>query len=221
MQPSRLSRLLDGAPVALPPRLDRLSERWFAARPRTRAALLAGVAGLLLLVGATHLVASPFGPPQTVLLATRDLPVGHPLSPSDLRSTGWPRELVPTGALTARAAVEGRTVRAPLPEGAVATDRHLGDLGMADLLPGGRAGVPVSLDLLPALEPGTRLDLVGRDVHGQPIALAADALVIGDDGDAVWLAVAPDQAPGVAAAAAAGVLTTVVRAPGARRAGTP
>jgi hypothetical protein len=213
MQRPRLSRLLDGAPVALPPRLDVLSERWFAARPRTRVALLAGAVGLLLLVGAAHLIASPFGPPQTVLVATGDLPAGHRLDASDLRATGWPRELVPAGALAVRGDGVGRTLRAPLPAGAVATDRHLGDLGLADLLPADRAGVPVPIDLLPDLEVGTRLDLVGRDVHGQPIALAADALVVGDDGDALWLAVTPGDAPGVAAAAAAGVLTTVVRAP--------
>jgi Flp pilus assembly protein CpaB len=206
-----LSRLLDGAPVALPPRLDRLSERWWAARPRTRAVMLACGAGLVLLVGLAHVAASPFGPPQTVLVATRDLPAGHPLSVADLRTTGWPRDLVPAGALSSRDPWPDRTLRAPLPAGAVATDRHLGDLGLADLLPDGRAGVPVARDLLPDLRVGTRVDLVGRDLHGQAVTLTADAFVVGDDGDTQWLAVAPRDAAAVAAAAAAGTLTTVVR----------
>jgi pilus assembly protein CpaB len=197
---------LDGPPPALPRLLDRAAERWWAARPRSRAAV--AVAALLLLVagGVARASSSPYGPPVPVLIATRDLPVGHQLAPDDLRRATWPRDLVPAGA-----AIDLRgTVVGALPSGSVATDRHVAVSGLAAALPGGHAAVPVPTDAIPAVPAGARLDVVLADLDGGVHLLARSATVLTADGEVVWLAVASDEAPAVAGAASRGALSVVL-----------
>jgi pilus assembly protein CpaB len=200
---------LDGPPPALPRLLDRAAERWWAARPRSRAALVAAALVLLLAGGVVRVTASPHGPPVTVLVATRDLPVGHELAPDDLRRARWPRDLVPAGAATD---LRGTVVGA-LPAGAVATDRHVAVSGLAAALPDGHAAVPVPTDAVPTVPTGARLDVVVADLDGGVQVLARSATVLGADGDIVWFAVATAQAPAVAGAASRGGLSVVLLPP--------
>lgn len=193
----------------LPPALDRLTEAWWRARPRTR--VLAGVAVALFLIvgGIAHAASTPGGPPVRVWVTTRDLFPGDALTVSDRVARMWPRDLVPDGTLDQPAGV----VTAPLPRGAVVTDRHVGDLGFAASVPAGRVAVSVPVEQLPAVMPGTRVDLVGVGQDGSGALLADGAVVVHDDGEAVWLAVDPDVSVQVSVAAASARLAIVVRPP--------
>lgn len=202
---------LDGPPVALPPALDRLSERWWSLRPRHRALAVVVLAAVVVLVGPVRLVASPHGPPTSVLVATRDLPVGHELVADDLRPATWPRDLVPDGATT-----EARgTVTGPLPRGGVVTSAHLAPpgSGVAAAVPTGRVAVTIPADLLPPLPAGAHLDLVAPDPDGLPRVAASSATVVAVEGELVWVAVDPPEGPAVAAAAARGQVVAILRPP--------
>lgn len=202
-------RHLDGPPFALPRPLDTVAERWWRARPRTRALLGLAGAAIVVVAGVAHAGASPHGPPTDVWIASRDLAVGQLLGRDDVRRTAWPRDLVPDGALREPAG----TVRAPLPRGAVITDRHLGDAGLTARLPAGAAAVAIPHDTLPSLPPGTHADLVGHDLDGRAVTLASRAVVLAVDDDAVWVAVDHDVAARVAGAAATGAMAVVVVPP--------
>jgi hypothetical protein len=208
---SLLRHRLDGPPVALPGGLDRWSERWWALRPRTRALTLAALLAVAALLGPARLATSPHGPPTTVLVASRDLPVGHELAPDDLRPATWPQDLVPAGAVT-----EPRgTVTGPLPRGAVATDAHLAPpgSGIGAAVPAGRAAVTIPAELLPPLPAGARIDLVAPDVDGTPHVVAGAATVVTSEAELVWVAVEPSDAPAVAAAIARGQVVAILRPP--------
>lgn len=209
MRRSLLLSHLEGAPFALPSILDRASERWWARSPRTRFVLVGSALALAVLAGLSHAAATPYGPPSTVHVATRDLPIGHEVSPGDLRRADWPLELIPADATTD----PGGRLTAPLPAGAVLTDGHLGSGGIAGLLPPGTVGVPLPTGSIPALTPGQRVDVVGRDVQGVGLVLARGARVIAVEAEEVWLAVTRESAPDVAAAAPTGTVSVVVLAP--------
>lgn len=209
--PSRLPslRLLDGPPPSLPQIVDAASERWWGLRPRTRAGLGAVIALVVLAAGAGHVASSPWGPPVTVLVAARDLETGETLTRSDVRRTGWPESLVPAGALSEATG----TVVTPIPEGAVLTDRYLGDAGLAAALPDGHVAVPLPMELLPRLPAGVRLDLVAAQLDGRGVTVAQRALLLSGDGTQVWVAVERAVAADVAAAATTGQLTAVILPP--------
>ncbi len=200
---------LSGPPVVLPTWLDHLAERWWAASPRARLAvtLLATIALLAAALG--HAAATPYGPPTTVLVATRDLAPGDPLSAADLRRRTIPRDLVPDGAL---GRAEG-VLAAALPAGAIATDRHLGDGGVVANLPAGRVAVAVAAERLPTLTAGMRADLIGADHDGRATVLGRDAVVWAVEVDTVWFAVDAGDAVAVTGAAAIGSLAVVVLPP--------
>lgn len=209
MRRSLLLGHLDGPPFALPDILDRASERWWSLPPRTRVVLGAGALALVLLAGLSHAAAAPYGPPATVHVAARDLPIGHEVAAGDLRRTDRPRELIPAGATSDPA---GR-LTAPLPAGAVLTDGHLGSDGIASLLPTGTVAVPLPVESIPTLAVGQHVDVVGRDVQGVGAVLARGARVIAVEAEDVWLAVSREAAPDVAAAAPTGTVSVVVLAP--------
>jgi hypothetical protein len=200
---------LNGPPVVFPRGLDRLSERWWSVRPRRRALAITIVVATVALAGPARLLASPHGPPTPVLLAARDLPVGHELSPDDLRPAAWPQDLVPDGATS-----ESRgTVTGPLPRGAVVTTAHLAPpgSGVAAAIPEGRAAVTIQAELLPPLPAGAHIDLVAPDADGAPQVVASAATVVTLDGELVWVAVDPAEAPAVAAATARGQVVAILR----------
>lgn len=205
----RTRRHLAGRPFALPPALDRLAEAWWRARPRTRVLAGIAVALLLLAAGIAHAASSPGGPPVRVWITTRDLFPGDTLTASDRVTRMWPRDLVPAGALEQPAGV----VTAPLPRGAVVTDRHIGDHGLSASVPIGHVAVSVPVEQLPAMTPGTHVDLVGVGQDGNGALLAADAIVVHEDDHAVWFAVDPAVSVDVSVAAASARLAVIVRPP--------
>lgn len=207
-RPALLDRL-DGSPFALPRGLDRISEGWWSLSPRRRFVALAMLVVMTVTGGISHVAATPYGPPAAVLVAVEDLAVGHELGPTDVHRSSWPVGLIPDGAVTD---ATGR-LAAPLPAGSVLTDRHLASGGVAALLPTGTVAVPLPAEAIPAIEPGQRIDLIGRDVQGAGSRLARDAQVLSTDADDVWVAVQRERAPDVAAAAASGTITVVVVGP--------
>jgi len=200
---------LSGPPVVLPTWLDGLAERWWAASPRARmaGALLATVALLAAAIG--HAAATPYGPPTTVLVAARDLLPGDVLTDADLRRRTVPRDLVPDGALQRADGV----LAAALPSGAIATDRHLGEGGVAASLPAGRVAVAVAADRLPTLTAGSRADLIGAEHDGRATTLGRNAIVLAIEAETVWFAVDAGDAVPVTGAAAIGSLAVVVLPP--------
>jgi hypothetical protein len=205
----RLARPLDGAPFAAPAILDRAAERWWHLPPRVRALCLIAAVVLTLVAGTLHLTTSPWGAPTTVLVAARDLSVGQPVGPDDVRRADWPASLVPAGAVTEVAG----TVLAPVPAGSILTDLHLGDGGLGAALPAGRAAVGLPAELVPDLPPGSTIDLVAPDLDARGVILASRAVVLADDGTQVWVVVDHPEAADVAAAAATGSITVVVVPP--------
>jgi hypothetical protein len=202
-------RSLGGPPFTLPPALDRLAEWWAAAPPRLRTLCAVGLVVAVVAAGIAQAAASPYGPPVTVHVATRHLEVGATLTDDDVRRVSWPSTLVPDGA---EVVPEG-VLRAPLPRGAVLTDAHLGSGGPAADVPVGRVAIPIATETLPAVEPGTALDLVGVRSDGAVVLLTAAALVVHDDGARLWLSVDEADALDVSAAVAADAITAVVRPP--------
>lgn len=196
----------------MPAIIDRWHERWWGLPPRIRQGLAAALIGLAIAVTIAKLFTSPYGPPVTVLIAPRDLAIGQVVAAGDFAQARRPARLVPHDALLVedRQRVTGRTVTASLIAGSVATWRHLGDLGLVEVLPDGRVGVPVPASALPGLQVGTWVTLVAHQHDGHATELASHALVVGNDGHQVWLAVDPVNGPRIAAAAATGRITAVV-----------
>lgn len=196
----------------MPAMLDRCVERWWSLLPRARQLLAIALIGTLVAASLARTVASPYGPPVSVLVAEHDLPVGHVVTGGDVRATRHPTSVVPADALRPvdQALAVGRTVTASMLAGAVVTRRHLGDLGLAEALPDGRVGVPVPLGALPDLQVGSRITVVAHELDGRATELSSHALVVGRDEHRVWLAVEPVHGPRIAAAAASGRLTAVV-----------
>jgi hypothetical protein len=209
MELPRLTRPLDGAPFAAPAILDRVAERWWQLPPRARVLGMVAAAALVLAAGTAHLTTSPWGAPTSVLVAARDLSVGQPVGPDDVRRTDWPASLVPAGAVLEPAG----TVLAPVPAGSILTDLHLGDGGIGASLPAGRAAVGLPAELVTPLPPGSTIDLVAPDLDTRGVILASRAVVLADDGTQVWVVVDHPEAADVAAAAATGSISVVVVPP--------
>lgn len=198
---------LDGPPLALPPVLDRVAERWSGWPPRARVAAIAVLAVAALALAGRGAVRSPWGPPVEVLLAAHDLRGGQRLTAGDLAATTWPRDLVPPDALDAPG--DG-VLLGPVPAGTVVTARHLGETGIGEGLPAGRAAYPLPLDQLPPLLPGQVVDLVAGGPDGQGQRLAAAGRVLAVDDTHVWVEVVREEAVGLAGASAFGAVTVVV-----------
>jgi hypothetical protein len=205
----RLARPLDGAPFVAPAFLDRAAERWWQLPPRVRVLGMVAAVALTLAAGTVHLTTSPWGAPTTVLVAAHDLSVGQAIGPDDVRRADWPASLVPAGAVLEPAG----SVLAPVPAGSILTDLHLGDGGIGDSLPPGRAAIGLPAELVSDLPPGATIDLVAPDLDARGVILASRAVVLVDDGTRVWVVVDHPEAADVAAAAATGTITVVVLPP--------
>ncbi|MEX0953319.1 MAG: SAF domain-containing protein [Nitriliruptoraceae bacterium] len=204
--PRDLLRHLHGPPVVLPRAIDRLSERWWRARPRARTAAMLALAMTLLLAGSVRSVLGPQGPPVDVVVATRDLEPGMRIHADDVTLVRRARDATPPGSLSAPSDVVGHTVHLPVVRGAVVTARHVTVSGISGLVPPGTVAVPVDPTLVAHVPVGTHLDLVARDAT----VLATNASVIARTEDVVWVAVPDGHAGPAAAAAASGQLTVVV-----------
>ncbi len=203
----RIRQHLDGPPLAWPPVVDHLAERWWAARPRTRAAIVVAFVVLVVLAGTAHAATGRDGPPTTVYVATHELQPGDVLGPGDVRRRDWPRDLVPDGAVERPTG----TVRALVPTGAVITTGHLGEDAIAAAVTTGQVAVPIPLELAPALRPGSAIDLIGPGPDGRGERLAGDARIIGHDADLVWVGVDAEASVAVSAAIGNGTLAIALR----------
>lgn len=190
-----------GPPPTLPELVDRASDRWFGLPPRLRAAVIAaGAVGLLLLAGAGA-ARSPWGPPVEVLVATVDLEAGAPVAPDHVRTERRPAGLVPDDAVRELGEVAAPRAAGTVVAGSILTLRHLAGDPITRGLADGRAAYPVDSAALPPLRAGQRLDLVAGDLEGRGRTLARDVRVVAVTDGTVWLDVARDDAPDIAAAA--------------------
>lgn len=141
--------------------------------------------------------------------ARRDLAPGERLGRELVTVAERPRSLVPADAVLDPAAVIGELLRHPVAAGQPLLRRSIVAGVDASLAPG-RVALALPGDLVPTLEPGQRLDVVGADATGVPRVLAADALVLRVDGDGVWVEVDRDASAGLGHAIAWGGLTVAV-----------
>ncbi len=197
---------MGGAPLRLPAWLDELSDRWWGLTPRTRTSGVLVLVLFALVATSVRVVASPYGPPQPVLVASVDLPTGAPVDGEVVRSERWPAELVPDGARTEATG----TLTAPLPAGAVLTTAHVTEAGVGGMVDAGDAAVPLPVELLPPLDPGAVVQVIASTPEGTGIVLADRAEVVATDGSSAWLAVPEAAAADVAAAGLRGTVALAV-----------
>jgi Flp pilus assembly protein CpaB len=218
----RVMPSLTSAP--LPSGLSSLRRRWRGFIVLHRRGLLALAAGMTVLVG-LRAVAPPDPPRTEVVVASVDLPGGEVLDSHDLAVRRVPTELLPTGAASSAAEVEGRTLAAPVRAGEVLTDRRVVAPGLLADHPATGA-VPVRLPdagVRQLLRVGDRVDLVAASPRGASAAVVAEAVAVlamptpagggvGTDGQGalVVVAVPEHQALGVAQAASAGLIGAVL-----------
>ncbi|RMH81773.1 MAG: hypothetical protein D6683_03515 [Actinomyces sp.] len=190
-------------------------------RPRLRAhrtrrilvAALAAVVAWTAVRGATSEAAStraawqPAGP---VLVVSRAVTDGAPLSPADVESRRVPAFLVPADALTELPA--GARALDDLTPGEIVRAARLAPLGSsvtAARLPPGSGGVVLPADAAVGLEAGDRVDLVAF-ASGLTVTRGARVVRVGPDGDTTVAVSDSDRGAVVRALASGGVISVLV-----------
>jgi pilus assembly protein CpaB len=144
------------------------------------------VAGLLVLAALVLAVSAPSAASGTtpVVVASRELAPGSTVATADVEVRGWPPELVPVGALTSVAQVDGRVLAGAASTGEVLTAMRLAGPELARKATGGHdaVSVPIRLadgDVAGLLVPGRLVDVVTvGERSDQPTVLAAGAVVL-------------------------------------------
>lgn len=167
------------------------------------------------------LVAAPRAGPSgvPVLVTAVEIPAGATVRAADVAVREWPAELVPTGALRAPEAAQGRVLVGAAHPGEPLTDLRLVGAGP---VPNGAAAVPVRIAdaaVAALLVPGTRVDVVTVGAHSeQATVLAADAPVLavlpeekGARGRLVLVGMPRDAATRVASATLTDQVTITLR----------
>ena len=169
-------------------------------------------------------------PVLPVVVAAADLPAGTTLTAVDLVRADLPAAVAPAGAAAEPGQLTGQVLAAPLRTGEAVTDVRLVGPGLWAAVPEGQVAAPVRLaDLAVAtlLRAGDRVDVLAATGDGAAPSVqvvAADALVLtapaaAGDGPAaadtglLVLAVPPDTAGRLAAAAAGATLTVTLGRP--------
>jgi len=186
--------------------------------------VVAAVAAVLAAISA----ARPPAPPTTaVLRTTRTLAAGAVLGAADVRIDRVPISVVPHEALVDTDSVAGKSLAGPVPEGQMLTELDLlGQRSRSD----GRVVAPVRLadaEVADLLTVGGRVDVIAAGSQGERARLVAEGVrVVGlpradpgsglTQGDAsggalVLVEVDPPTATALAAAAADGALSVVLR----------
>ncbi|MGY1841163.1 MULTISPECIES: Flp pilus assembly protein CpaB [unclassified Modestobacter] len=201
---------------------------------QTAAAALAGLALVLALRPAPEPPAGPVTVP--VVVAAGDLPAGTALTADALTVARLPYATAPAGVAAEPGALAGQVLASPVRAGEPVTDVRLVGPGLWSAVPDGQVAAPVRLaDLAVAtlLRPGDRVDVLSTAPGGAAATgagpsvevVATDALVVtatappaGDgpttsDAGLLVLAVGPDTAGRLAAAAATGSLTVTLGRP--------
>jgi len=204
------------------------------------AALVAVVTAVLVAtdLAALHRRAHSLGAPRSVAMAARNLPLGSTIDRGALRSRTVHRSQLPSGAVSPRAA-EGRVVTVPVVRGAFVVDGNLAPrrrTGLNGAIPPDMRAVRiVARDTLrPPV--GSSVDVLVTFESSDPsagsaptVVAARGVLVLGTDdapaavetragsgnaaGLGVTLLVADDDAPRLAFATAAGVVTLALVPP--------
>jgi len=175
------------------------------------------------LLGRARSEAARYGSPRPVLVAMRDVAAGDQLHAGDVEVRSLPSALVPADAVGDAAQAQGRVVVVPVFEGQPVVRRHLapwGLTGAAALLPPGKRGIAVAagpaaaklskgdtVDVLATFDPATA---PGKEPTF-PVAVGASVIDVG--GEAVTIAVDPEEAKRVAFAVAHGAVTVVLSSP--------
>jgi len=193
---------------------------------RRHRSAVAGLCAAGAVLTALPLVAPAPAATTTVLVATRDLSPGTPLTEADVRAVAFPEALLPEGALTDRPTAVGRSVGGPVREGEPLTDVRL--LGSGLLHRTGLVAVPVRLAdgaTAALLRAGDRVDVLAASTSSdrpvaravtvapavQVLAVPKDQETTGD-GALVVVAATPDIAARLAAAAVTSRLSVTVLA---------
>jgi pilus assembly protein CpaB len=170
-------------------------------------------------------------PRVPVVVAAADLPAGAALGTGDLRVARFPADSAPAGVVTDVPQLTGAVLAAPLRSGEPVTDVRVVGPGLWSAVPAGQVAAPVRLadlavstllragdrvDVLAAGEastegPGAAVVAAGALVLAAPTAPAEDAAP-GSTGLLV-LAVPPETAAELAAAAATATLTVTLGRP--------
>ena len=212
-------------------------------RPRSPVHLLRQVAAALLVCLALVLALRPPPPATgsatasvPVVVAAGDLPAGVTLAAADLRVARFAADAAPAGVVTDLPQLTGAVLASPLRAGEPVTDVRVVGPGLWSAVPAGQVAAPVRLaDLAVAtlLQAGDRVDVLaagagdavqaGAVQAGAVEVVAAGALVLAaptaapeDDAGSsglLVLAVPPDTAGRLAAAAASATLTVTLGAP--------
>ncbi len=93
---------------------------------------------------------------SSVLVATKNIPVGAAIDPNSVEATVIPNEFVPPGAVTSLNRIDGMVAIAPISQGEQLTLNKLAYSkktvsGLAEVTPQGKRGVTVSVDNVSAL----------------------------------------------------------------------
>lgn len=167
--------------------LDALFERWARLRPRVRLIVaVLGIVALALSVQArvTRAEQRWGGGARTVLVATRDVPVGATEPAVD--RVALPPAAVPPGALAELP--DGEALALALPEGSVLTEAHLDRRGPAAGLAPGLRAVPVPVEEGWGVVPGSWVDVWVLGAAESPavrVARSRAVLQVRDDGASV------------------------------------
>jgi Flp pilus assembly protein CpaB len=179
---------------------------------------------------------SAYGALHPVVVATRDLPLGHRVAAADLATRRVRGEAPAEGALTDPRAARGRVMAVAVLRGSPVTDRHLAPRhrdGRDGVVPAGRRAMRVVLEASTRATVGDLVDLyatfdpqvVGDDAEPTlTVARAVPVIAVDEpeaaaEGGALGLTVlvTPEEARRLAFASATGVLAAAVAPPEAAR----
>lgn len=192
-------------------------QSWLTRYGRRRRLIAAALAAIAVI--SAYFATRPAAPPTTVLVATRDLPVG-PLTAADLHPT--PLNHPPDGAIRTTTAATGRYLTSPMRRGEPLTDVRLLH---SYRLPPGMVATPVRIsdpEAAKLITPGSPINVLAAWEGSQGAhTIAEDVTVItlpkpttaGADnhGTLVVLATTPTQASELAAAQAAARLSITLK----------
>ena len=145
-------------------------------RPKSMVLLVLALGcGLVASIGITQVLAKRRGGPaatgetETIFVAMKEVAVGEPLTPQDVRIEQWPKDKIPPGALTRIEDIEGRRTKGMIIPGEPILEKKLfgkgdKDQGALSLIPKGYRVVSVRVDEVSGggalLQPGDRVDLL-------------------------------------------------------------
>src|SRR2546422_568400 len=112
--------------------------------------LIAGAAGLLVLMKLRQTARASSGPIARVVITTKDLEIGSKLTEGDLRTSEWSAGALPQGAATDAPSVIGRAVLYPMFKDEVVLEGKLAlpgsGAGMPSVIPEGMRAVSIRVD---------------------------------------------------------------------------